>query len=138
MNRQRRDSSPTVAEQFGGEVAPRRWSLTGPLRFPGDIGKCAPPRILVAKGRAVASDADSAIARALAVREQLDREKLDRQELYRYPERPPVIAKTWRLIKMDKPQGTSQSQSTKPGESPERFHTVKFNGPDGDKELERG
>ena len=77
----------TVAAQLGGEVAPRRaWSHTAPLRFPGDGGKCAPPRILVPKGRAVGPEADSAIARALAVREQLDR----------YPEREPVIAKKWR------------------------------------------
>jgi hypothetical protein len=96
MNRHR-DSSPTMAEQFGGEVAPRRWSLTGPLRFPGDMGNCAPPRILVAKGRAVAPDADSAIARSLALREKLDREELDRKELYRNAEHQPVIAKRWRL-----------------------------------------
>ncbi|HEY6341175.1 MAG TPA: hypothetical protein VIY49_06755 [Bryobacteraceae bacterium] len=98
MRRRRRDISPTVAAQLGGEVAPRRaWSHTGPLRFPGDMGKCAPPRILVAKGRAVAPDADSAIARALAVREKLDREKLDRAQLCRYADRQPVIAKRWRL-----------------------------------------
>jgi hypothetical protein len=77
-----------VAAQFGGEVAPRRGaSHTAPLRFPGDMGKCAPPRILVAKGRAVAPEADSAIARALAVRKQLDRN----------PERVPMIVKGWRL-----------------------------------------
>jgi hypothetical protein len=88
MSRRRRNRSVTVAAQLGGEVAPRRsWSHTAPLRFPGDMGKCAPPRILVAKGRAVAPDADSAIARALAVREKLDRR----------PEHIPVIAKKWRL-----------------------------------------
>jgi hypothetical protein len=98
MSKQRRDSSPTVAEQFGGEVARRRsWSHLAPVRMPGDVVKSGPPRILVAKGRAVAPDADSAIARALAVREQLDREKLYLEELCRYPERPPVIAKEWRL-----------------------------------------
>jgi hypothetical protein len=88
MNKRQGDSSLTVAAQLGGEVAPRRaWSHLAPLRFPGDAGNCAPARILVAKGRALAPDADSAIARALAVREQLDR----------YPQRQPVIAKRWRL-----------------------------------------
>jgi hypothetical protein len=87
MSRGRGDSSGTVAVQLGGEVAPRRsWSHTAPLRFPGDAGNCAPARILVAKGRAVAPEADSAIARALAVRQQLDC----------FPEREPVIAKKWR------------------------------------------
>jgi hypothetical protein len=80
----------TLSVQLGGEVAPRRsWSHNGRLRFPGDVGKCAPPRILVAKGRAVAPEADSAIARSLALRAQLDR----------YPEGEcgNVIAKNWRL-----------------------------------------
>jgi hypothetical protein len=89
MSKRRGDRSLTAA-QLGGEVAPRRaWSHTAPLRFPGDMGKCAPPRILVAKGRGVGPEADSAIARALAVREQLDR--------YPEHEREPVIAKKWRL-----------------------------------------
>jgi hypothetical protein len=88
----------TVAEQFGGEATRRRsWSHLAPLRFPGDVGKSGPPRILVAKGRAVTSDGDSAIARSLAFREKLDREKLDRKELYRDAERHPVIAKVWRV-----------------------------------------
>ena len=88
MNRRRGHSSVTVAAQLGGEVAPRQaWSHSAPLRFPGDVGKCAPPRILVAKGRAVAPEADSAIARAQAVREQLDR--------YAERDRSPVIAKKW-------------------------------------------
>jgi hypothetical protein len=87
MSTRPKDPSLTVATQLGGEVAPRRaWSHTAPLRFPGDVGNCAPPRILVAKGRAVMPEADSAIARALAVREQLDRR----------PDRQPVIAKRWR------------------------------------------
>jgi hypothetical protein len=80
--------SKTVTDQLGGKVAARQsWSHLAPLRFPGDLGKCAPPRILVAKGRAVAPDAASAIAQALAVREQLDR----------HLEHGPVVAKKWRL-----------------------------------------
>jgi hypothetical protein len=82
-----KDGPVTVAAQFGAEVAHRRtWSHTAPLRFPGDVGKCAPVRSLVAKGRAVTPEADSAIARALAVREQLDH-RLERE---------PVIPKKWR------------------------------------------
>jgi hypothetical protein len=76
-----------LAELLGGEVAPRRARLHNALwRFPGDVGKYAPPRILVARGCPVAPEADSAIARALAVREQLDR----------CPQRQPVIAKEGR------------------------------------------
>ena len=87
MIRREKDPSLTIAAQLGGEVAPRRASShTAPLRFPGDVGNCAPPRILVAKGRAVTPEADSAIARALAVREQLDR----------YLQREPLIPKKWR------------------------------------------
>ena len=83
MSRRQKDPSLTVATQLGGEVAPRRARSHTALRFPGDAGNCAPPRILVAKGRAITPEADSAIARALAVREQLDRR----------PQREPVIAK---------------------------------------------
>jgi hypothetical protein len=87
MNRRQEDPSLTVPAHLGAEVAPRRARpYIAPLRFPGDVGNCAPPRILVAKGRAITPEADSAIARALAVREQLDRR----------PQRAPVIAKKQR------------------------------------------